>query len=345
MSEQSTGRGEWTVPGVFDVSPGVHRIPLPLPNDGLRAVNVYVLTGGDGPVLIDSGWAIQAAREVLTSGLAELGCTIADVRRFLVTHVHRDHYQQAVTLRQEFGTRVSLGAGERPSLELLREPGRKPLQQQVEALRALGAKTLADLVASFLAGDREIDELEWALPDDWLEAGQVTAGDGRALDVVPTPGHTRGHVVFHDTAAKLLFAGDHVLPTITPSIGFEPVLSPNPVGDFLASLAVVRGRPDAMLLPAHGPVTPSVHARVDELVAHHGARLDETERAVAAGATTAYDVAGRLRWTRRQKSLADLDPFNQMLAVAETGAHLELLVAQGRLSVLVEEGMRRYGPE
>ncbi|MDQ1696712.1 MAG: hypothetical protein QOJ03_2065, partial [Frankiaceae bacterium] len=165
---------------------------------------------------------------------------------------------------------------------------------------------------------------------------------GRTLDVVPTPGHTRGHVVFHDAAAGLLFAGDHVLPTITPSIGFEPVLSPNPLGDFLASLAVVRARPDATLLPAHGPVTPSVHARVDELVAHHGTRLDETEHSVALGATTAYDVAGQLKWTRRLRSLNDLDPFNQMLAVAETGAHLELLVAQGRLSVDTSEGPRRY---
>ena len=46
---------DWTAPGVYEVVPGVHRIPLPLPNDGLRAVNVYAITGSDGPVLIDSG--------------------------------------------------------------------------------------------------------------------------------------------------------------------------------------------------------------------------------------------------------------------------------------------------
>ena len=45
----------------------------------------------------------------------------------------------------------------------------------------------------------------------------------RTLRVVPTPGHTQGHVVFTDSASGLLFAGDHVLPHITPSIGFEPV--------------------------------------------------------------------------------------------------------------------------
>ena len=50
--------GDWTVPGVYRCAPGVHRIPLPLPNDGLRAVNVYALADGDGLTLVDAGWAL-----------------------------------------------------------------------------------------------------------------------------------------------------------------------------------------------------------------------------------------------------------------------------------------------
>jgi glyoxylase-like metal-dependent hydrolase (beta-lactamase superfamily II) len=340
VTEQSTGRGEWTRPGAFEVAPEVHRIPLPLPNDGLRAVNVYVLRDDAGLVLIDSGWAIPEARDQLVAGLDELGCTLTDVRRFLVTHVHRDHYQQAVTLRQELGMRVSLGEGERDSLDSLRVPGRRPLEQQVGALRTLGADTLADFVEDHLK-DAQVDQLEWALPDDWLTEETLPVGT-RTLDVVATPGHTRGHVVFHDQPGSLLFAGDHVLPTITPSIGFEPVLSPNPLGDFLGSLAKVRALPDAKLLPAHGPVTDSVHARIDELVAHHGARLDEVEKAVRAGATTAFEAAGQLRWTRRELRVEELDPFNQMLAIAETAAHLELLAAQSRVTAETTAAVRRY---
>jgi glyoxylase-like metal-dependent hydrolase (beta-lactamase superfamily II) len=37
--------------------------------------------------------------------------------------------------------------------------------------------------------------------------------------------------VFADHAAGLLFAGDHVLPRITPSIGFEPVPAAQPLRD------------------------------------------------------------------------------------------------------------------
>jgi hypothetical protein len=53
-------------------------------------------------------------------------------------------------------------------------------------------------------------------------------------------------------------------------------------------------------------------------------------------------VAQVLRWTRRKRHLDALDPFNQMLAVTETRAHLELLVAQGRLTVSWADGVACY---
>ncbi len=339
----STAQGAWTEPGAYEVAPGVHRVPLPLPNDGLRAVNVYVLTTEDGLVLVDGGWAIPDSRDQLAAALAQLGAGLGDVRRFLVTHVHRDHYTQAVEVRREFGARVGLGSGERPTLELLQNPDRSPLEAQLDALAAAGAGELAALIGSHARGAR-VDRGQWESPDDWLEEGPLPLPGGRVLHAVSTPGHTTGHLVFHDVDAGLLFAGDHVLPTITPSIGFEPVLHPDPLGAFLQSLALVRERPDALLLPAHGPVADSVHARVDELIAFHGRRLDETEKACAAGAFTAAEAGGQLRWTRREHRLADLDPFNAMLAVFETGAHLELLAVQGRLHKSLEDGVEHYRP-
>ena len=100
--------------------------------------------------------------------------------------------------------------------------------------------------------------------------------------------------------------------------------------------------PDARLLPAHGAVGPSVHARIDELIDHHGRRLDETLSAVAAGADSAFAVASQLRWTRRGRTLDELDQFNQMLAISETGAHLTLLVAQNRIAAMLDGEVHRY---
>lgn len=80
------------------------------------------------------------------------------------------------------------------------------------------------------------------------------------------------------------------------------------------------------------------------MLAHHAARPDETESYAAHGADTALEIAGLLRWTRRRRHLDELDIFNQMLAVGETGAHLTLLVTQGRLDLALDDGVRRYRP-
>lgn len=332
----------WTAPGVFPVAPGVHRIPLPLPDDGLRAVNVYAIEDGDGLVLIDSGWALALARTRLEAALASLGHELADVARFLITHVHRDHYTQAVALRREFGTTISLGIGERPSLELSVARSGLPLAPQIRRLGSCGAGQLAERLQKLFAVRPE-QETIWELPDEWLAAPGGIALRSRVLDPLPTPGHTRGHLCFRDAAASLLFAGDHVLPHITPSIGFEAALASLPLADYLQSLRLVRELPDTMLLPAHGPPGDSVHARIDELLAHHSARLDAAEGTVGQGASTAFETARILTWTRRERPLGDLDPINQMLAILETAAHLDLLVMQGRLRALVRDGVTHYG--
>jgi glyoxylase-like metal-dependent hydrolase (beta-lactamase superfamily II) len=324
------------------VTAGVYRIPLPLPSDGLRAVNVYAIFAGDDLVLVDSGWAIAEARAGLDAGLTRLEVSLADVASFLVTHVHRDHYSQAVHVRREFGTAVSLGIGERAALDELTAPNHKRLSRQLSALHRCGAATVADALAAASVEPHDPHAAGWEYPDNWLRDGDTVWCGERCLDVVSTPGHTQGHVVFHESSEKLLFAGDHVLPTITPSIAVEPVLSENPLASFLGSLAKVRQLPDALLLPAHGPVSPSVHARVDELVEHHGRRLDQTAGAVAQGADSAFDVASILPWTRRARRLDELDLFNQMLAINETEAHLVLLAAQGRLTYSVHDGVRCY---
>jgi glyoxylase-like metal-dependent hydrolase (beta-lactamase superfamily II) len=334
---------DWAEPGVYPVAPGVHRVPLPLPTDRLRAVNVYVLEAAGGLVLIDSGWALERAHDALTAALATLGAGLGDVRSFLVTHVHRDHYTLAVQLRRTFGTRVSLGLGEQEAIAALLAGGIRPFAPQLAELRASGAGAVLERLAGL---NRAVptDADDWETPDEWLTSHQEIGLGSRVLRVLATPGHTQGHVVFTDAATGLLFAGDHVLPHITPSIGFEPVAARHPLRDYLQSLRLVRGLPDMRLLPAHGPVTPSAHARIDELLAHHDRRLDQCAAAVAQGAPTAYEVARALRWTRRERQLDELDPVNQMLAVIETRAHLELLAAQGRLASSQADGVTIYQP-
>jgi glyoxylase-like metal-dependent hydrolase (beta-lactamase superfamily II) len=361
-------RHAWIEEGAHAVAPGVHRIPLPLPSDGLRAVNVYAIEADGGLVLIDSGWALANARDQLERSLAVIGAGLRDIRRFLVTHMHRDHYTQAVEIRRLFGTPVALGAGEEPSIDGLLSGKFQPFRAQLAILRAAGARPVADQLAAMMSIELSGRErasggadflapghpplrpgttigaaLGYERPDQWIAADQVFDLGTRTLTAVATPGHTRGHVVFADAGAGLLFAGDHVLPHITPSIGFQEAPSAEPLREYLQSLTVVRRLPDMRLLPAHGPVSPSTHSRIDELTDHHAERLRVMADVLSGGPCTGYDVALAVGWTRRQRRLADLDLMNQMLAICETVYHLDLLVAQAvAVSQLEDDGIRRY---
>ena len=317
----------WSKEGAWRVAEGIHRIPLPLPMDGLKAINVYVIETPDGLTLIDGGWAIEVARDLLERCLRQVGYGFGDIRRFLVTHVHRDHFTLATVLGHEYGADVALGLGEKPALDLLNDPAldESPF---LDVLRTAGAHQIADLWAA--GGGERPDPAIWLLPDTWLDGDHRIPVGTRTLDAVHTPGHTPGHYVFAEQAAGLLFAGDHVLPTITPSIGFTVPPTPDPLGHFMASLTKVRALPDLKVLPAHGPVAPSSHARADELLSFHDRRLAQSLAAIADGPGTGFSVAHQLAWTRRELAYDDLDAFSQGMAAMETKAHLELLVARGR---------------
>lgn len=336
----------WTEPGAWQVAPGVRRIPLPLPMDGLKAVNVYVLETDDGLVLIDGGWAIPESRQLFEGCMRDAGYRLSDIRRFLVTHLHRDHYTQARVLGSELGVPVVLGSGDRASMELINHEHADEMMLEdtnFARLRAAGAEHLVDVWRQMTPANETAMET-FAMPDEWLERDVELELGSRRVDAVSTPGHTQGHYVFAERGAGLLFAGDHVLPTITPSVGFEPVWVDQALGDFLGSLSKVKALPDLTVLPAHGPVGMSSHRRVEELLGHHDHRLELCAKALAGGARTAWEVAGELPWTRHNRVLAQLEPFDRALATFETLAHLELLVLQGRAARTVEGEVRRFGP-
>lgn len=341
MAYAAGGTNDGLEPEVHLVAPGVHRIPLPLPFDGLDEVNCYVLEGPTGLVLVDPGWAMPQTEAAMRYALRELGHSLGDIAVCVATHHHWDHYTQAYRWRQTLGSELCVGREERHSITAFDPASRFP--QHVALLAQCGAHELAARLAASTAAEFE-DAGAYGLPDRWLRDGESIEVDRGALQVVATPGHTRGHIVLHHADAGVLFSGDHILPRISPSLGFEWAPEPQPLRSFLSSLETVLALPDTVLLPAHGPVLPSSHARARELIHHHDERLDEVLDRLVIGAETAYEVALRLPWTRRDRALGDLDLDHQMSAVGEISSHLELLLLLGRVSVRTEEGVRRYTP-
>lgn len=331
----------WSDPGIESVMAAVHRLPLPLVGDALRAVNVYVLEGTAGLTLVDSGWDHPLSWQALGDGLATIGAEVGDVRDVLVTHVHRDHFGQATGIARASGATVRLDRREWRSFQRMARPPRTGFHRRMLGLQRGGAQALITEAEHSWRTPQRADVEEPA----WMDDVRTIELDDRELEVIRTPGHTWGHVCFYDRTRGLLFAGDHVLPHITPSIGVETPQMRLSLAHFLRSLALVRNLPVTRVLPAHGPLFADLAGRVDELVEHHATRLETVCSAVIVGDATGYEVAQRILWTRRGRAFTELDLFNRMLAVREAMAHLDLLVSQRRLRV--DEGedcVARFAP-
>jgi len=146
-----------------------------------------------------------------------------------------------------------------------------------------------------------------------------------------TPGHSPGHACFYEERMEILLTGDHVLPTISPNVGQFPGSGSDPLGDYLASLRRLRGLSVKRVLPAHEYDFVDLEARLDELEAHHEARLQEVIEAMQAGATTGFEVARGIKWSIGH--FDGFDPMTRRAAMTETMAHLEHLMREGRVEM------------
>jgi glyoxylase-like metal-dependent hydrolase (beta-lactamase superfamily II) len=121
----------------------------------------------------------------------------------------------------------------------------------------------------------------------------------------------------------VLVAGDHLLPTISPSVGLYPDSRPDPLGDYLESLERIVDLGLRVALPAHGNPIEDPGKRARELIEHHRRRLQETAAALGATPRTGYEVSLSL--------FPDLDSAGaRRFAVAETLSHLERLRFEGK---------------
>ena len=262
------GVGPDPLPPVERLRPGLTSVPVPLPNNSLRYVFVYVFESDRGVYLVDAGWNTDDAYAALEAGLKFAGYEMGDVQGVMVTHIHPDHYGLAGRIREASGAWISLHPAD---ARLIQDRYIEPtdlLERMGQMLRRMGAPEaeIATLTSVAMPVRPLVDPV---LPDILLEDGDRPEVSGWDLSAIWTPGHTPGHLCFWEPRHELLLTGDHVLPRITPSIGLEPDPNVSPLADFLASLELMRKRRDARMLSrredqqgqkclAHGVASPSV---------------------------------------------------------------------------------------
>jgi len=314
------------LPPVEKVRPGLWSVPVPIPNNPLRYVLVYLFELDDGVALVDAGWNTDEAWDALNAGLAEAGGSMSDVQAVVVTHIHPDHYGLAGRVREASGAWVGLHPADADLLQGRYVEMDDLLDRMNELLTISGVPD--DKRPDLNMASMQIRSMvTMAEPDILLEDDQKLDLAGWDLRTIWTPGHSPGHICLYSDDHQLLLSGDHILPRITPNISFHSQQDHNPLGNYLESLARIRYLNPDEVLPAHEYRFANLSARIDQLITHHEDRLREIEETLAANpGTSAWDLTLRLHWSRPWDQIAD---FMQRAANGETLAHLVLLEARG----------------
>ncbi len=321
---------------VCQLADNLYRIPVPLPNNPLKNLNAYVLTGRRN-LLIDTGFHLDACREALLAGLRELGVSMEHTDIFL-THLHSDHTGLAPDIAAP-GTKIFIGKH-----DLSHMPGKHSTFSWRESDRRFAEEGFPMELLAVLTERNPAQGLSPVPYDGYIpvEAGEIFSYGGHRFEALWTPGHTPGHLCLFEQETGILFLGDHVLFDITPNItrwvGMEDAL-----GTYLQSLEAVRSLPVKLPLPAHRTVQLELAARCDELIAHHSRRCREVLSILSDGkALTAWDVAARMTWRIRCSGWADFPTPQKWFAVGEAMAHLDHLIALGQVERWRQGDFFRY---
>jgi glyoxylase-like metal-dependent hydrolase (beta-lactamase superfamily II) len=138
-----------------------------------------------------------------------------------------------------------------------------------------------------------------------------------------------------------MFTGDHVLFDITPNITSWPMIEDS-LGDYLDSLRKIHGYPVKITFPGHRK-TGNFHARIDELIKHHNARLVEVKNIVRSNpGFSAYEIAGKMRWKIRAANWDSFPVSQKIFAVGECLSHLDFLRVRGELIRELDSNVYRY---
>ena len=273
----------------------------------------------------DHGW------DEVVAALAAVDLVPDQISRLIVTHHHIDHYGMAGRVVSETGCELWMHETSPEEIDHFRRPdeARDNLRHLLSD-HGVDAEAVEELTAFEDWRGFVSDLVE---PTRLVKGGETFGAGGREWEIVYTPGHARTHICLWARAERLLIAGDHLLPTVTPHIDFHRGPERDPLGSFLASLAIVEELDPALVLPGHGHPFENGAERARVVARHHDRRLGSILQVIRREPHTADEITEEI-------FSGSLLHFQKRLALGEVLAHIAYLVGRGEIERVERNGAR-----
>ena len=228
----------------MEVADGIHRIETPL---GDRVNCVYLFLGTRSALLFDTAIGPAVASHVAPY-LAKAGVEPARIRYVVNSHCDWDHHGGNGAVRDLA-----------PAAVLCCHELDRPLVEDADLLFARRYDELAtDGITEPAATRRFVAANTRQVPMDLgLSGGErFCLGSGWAVDLLHTPGHSRGHVSIYDPRSRTAVVGDAVLGDAVLLADGSPASPPTYryVDTYLATVHLLQAIGLDLLLTAHYPV-------------------------------------------------------------------------------------------
>ena len=320
---------------VQQVAEGLLWLRMPLPF-GLDHINLYLLRHDQGWVAVDTGLNNAQTRDVWEA-LFDTALGGLPLVAVICTHFHSDHVGVLGWLSERFRCPVFMSASEYQAMHQLGSQSDVGSSWAFhEHYRRAGLSTEQTEALFPLLGSAHFRPQVPTSFRRLSEGSQLTIG-GRRWQVKIGRGHSPEHACLYCAEDGLLISGDQVLPRITSSVCVQ-VTEPDadPLRDWLESVESLRDVPDSVLvLPAHERPFFNLHQRLDQLRDHHQEHLQRVLEACAAPRSAVQLMAVLFPKVKGR--------FDELMAIGETLAHVNYLIAQGCLVREETAGVFRYG--